>query len=123
MPFTELIELDNMIFKIEIGRNASENDQLVREPDKNSLWFHVDNMPSSHGILSVQASNNTPLNKLDKFPKKLIHKCATLVKNHSKAVGLCNINVNYIQRKYVHTTDVLGRVRLSKKPKSILVKS
>ena len=111
MVYTEIF---NDTFKIEIGRNAQENDNLVRQAEPNSLWFHLDGQPSPHGIL-------TNLNEPGYYTNQAIYRCAELVKVYSKAKALHRVKVDILEIKYVKRTSTLGLVNLMKSPKIITV--
>lgn len=97
---------------IKIGRNADENDQLLRSSPKESLWFHLKGMPSPHGIL---------FNKDNKYNEESIHKCASLVKKFSKGKNIPKLAVEYLPLKNVKLTDTKGLVEISKKTRVILI--
>ena len=111
MVYQEILE---NIYKIEIGRNEAENDQLVKEADPNSLWFHLSGAPSPHGIL-------TNIEEPGKYADVDIYRCAELVKSFSKAMGLYRVKIDYIPISHVRRTDKLGLVTLLKAPKIIVV--
>ena len=100
-------------FLIQIGNNQLENDELVKNSHQKSLWFHLKDMPSPHGIL-------ISLNG-EKFTKSAILKTASLVKQYSKANNLRRICVQYIELKFVKMTDVKGKVILMKKGEQIVI--
>lgn len=101
------------IYTIEIGRNDIENDTLIRNSSQNSLWFHMKDMPSPHGILT--------------FPQGIIpetyvlYYIGNLVKSFSKAKGLSKATVEYTELSNIKTTIKPGLVILKKKPKLIVV--
>ena len=46
----KIIETDQYIIKC--GQNQNENDLLITESNKDSLWFHLDKIPSPHVVMS-----------------------------------------------------------------------
>jgi predicted ribosome quality control (RQC) complex YloA/Tae2 family protein len=101
------------IYNIEIGRNEIENDLLIKNAPQNSLWFHMKDMPSPHGILSFP---------LGIIPDSLtIYYIANLVKSYSKAKGLSKATVEYTEITNIKRTAKPGLVILKKKPKLIIV--
>ena len=102
------------IYLIEVGRTALENDRLVEEANKTSMWFHVSDSPSPHGILT---NTKTPAT----FSQEAINRCAELVKSYSKSKKQCNVKIDCIIVAYVQRTNKLGMVILSQKPKKIVV--
>jgi len=108
-----MFEILDENFTIQIGNNQSENDILIKKSHQNSIWFHLKDMPSPHGIL-------TSLNG-KKINKSIILKTASLVKEYSKAKYLRRINIEYIELKFVKITDIKGKVILMKKPNKIII--
>ena len=106
-----------------IGRSQEENQTIVsktKRTNQNALWFHVGNgFSSPHGILIDNSTKNTTT----KYDKDAIIRTATLVKQHSREAikTLRAITVEYIQIKYVESTDVPGKVHLKKTPNKIIV--
>ena len=74
--------------EIQVGKNKHHNWELIDAAEPHDLWFHVDNMPSSHCILVTQGQ------KADRTQKK---RAAVLCKQHSKAKSLKNIEINYTE--------------------------
>lgn len=95
-------------YKIQVGRNAEENDTLVRMANPEDMWFHLLNHPSPHAILTGTINDET------------IQRAANWVKHFSKAKSFASIRVEYIPCKYVFPTDKKGEVTLQKKPKIVI---
>jgi predicted ribosome quality control (RQC) complex YloA/Tae2 family protein len=108
-----LSEICNDSFQIEIGQNQKENDILVRRSSQKSLWFHLHNMPSPHGILTSLDGT--------KPSKDVIKYIAWLIKNNSKAKNNHRVKIEYIELSKVQTTPIAGMVILTKTPNYILV--
>jgi predicted ribosome quality control (RQC) complex YloA/Tae2 family protein len=70
-----------------VGKNIKENDKLYNEMPENSIWFHLDNEPSSH----VYAISHSEIKKKD------LKKGAMLVRENSKGQG----RVVYVERKNI----------------------
>lgn len=115
-------EIYNDKYSIFIGRSQEENQGLVSKTKKmnqNALWFHVGNgFSSPHGVL-VDKSKNTAT----KYDKDAILRTATLVKQYSKeSIKMLHaVTVEYIQIKYVESTEVPGKVHLKKTPNKVIV--
>ena len=106
-------EIIKEIYNIEIGRNDNENDNLIKNAPTNSLWFHVKDMPSPHGILSFPVGI---------IPESYaIYYIAGLVKSFSKAKGLSRVSVIYTEITNIKRTNKPGLVILKKTPKLIVV--
>jgi len=106
-------EIFNINYQIEIGRNQAENDQLIRTSRQNSVWFHLKDQPSPHGIL-------TCLTNIE-IDRVVIKRTAELVKSFSKAKNLNKVSIEYIELSKIKTTNTPGLVVLKKTPKYIVV--
>ena len=78
-------------FKISIGRNQSENQELLESANANDLWLHIKDIPSSHMIIHCGKQN---------VSEDVIKKACEIL------VGLCKIQsgnfcVDYTKRKFV----------------------
>lgn len=88
--------IDNYTFLV--GKNNKENDFLtLKYAKKTDLWFHVKDLPGSHGILSLNG-NITDLKSID---NNILEKCAKIVTFHSKAKNSSNVPVDVCFTKYV----------------------
>ena len=99
-------------YTFQIGKNSTENDELVHTSKPESTWFHLTDFPSCHGVI------NCPI---DKLKSQHIFICACNIKNNTKYRKMKKLKVSYITMKYVQPTSTLGRVILTKKPKKIKV--
>ncbi len=78
-------------YKISIGRNQLENQQLLEAARSHDIWLHIKNMPSAHMIL--HCGKNTP-------PLELIQQAANLLVDLNKSQkGV--FEVDYTQRKFL----------------------
>jgi len=111
MVYTEIFQ---ECYKIEIGRNELENDQLVKNADQESLWFHLSGQPSPHGILTNIANPG-------EYTNNAIYRCAELVKSYSKAKNLHRIKLDYLPIANIKPTSKPGLVILKKSAKIIVV--
>jgi predicted ribosome quality control (RQC) complex YloA/Tae2 family protein len=106
-------EIFNINYRIEIGRNQMENDRLIKTSRQNSIWFHLKDQPSPHGIITLL--NHSSLDK------EVIYRTAQLVKSFSKAKNLNNVLVEYIPLSKIKTTNIPGTVILKKTPQYVVV--
>jgi predicted ribosome quality control (RQC) complex YloA/Tae2 family protein len=97
----------NKEFDIYIGKSAEENWALIDDSSENDIWFHLDDLPSSHVVLKT---NNI---KIKEFNKATLIKCASLCKENSKYSGQKNIPVIYTLIKNVQKADTVGSVTTS----------
>ncbi len=81
-------------YKILVGRNARQNDNLVREASRDDLWFHIRNYSGAHVVIVTDG-------RPDQVPEEVIAKAAELAAANSKARGAEKATVSYTQVKYV----------------------
>jgi predicted ribosome quality control (RQC) complex YloA/Tae2 family protein len=112
------IEENDIIIPIKIGQNAKQNKELIDEANQNDLWFHIDNLPSPHGIIYISESNLST-NDIIK-DKILINIVANLVRDNSKYKNQ-KMNVIYCPIKNISHGDKIGSVILKSSPKSIKI--
>jgi predicted ribosome quality control (RQC) complex YloA/Tae2 family protein len=98
---------------IKIGKNARDNDTIIKESKETDIWFHLASFPSCHVI--IECSTEYPINT------KMIIYCAALVKQNGKYKNIHKLKVNYTEIKNVTRTTTLGHVILKVKVKSIKV--
>lgn len=80
-------------FKILIGRNNRQNDELtLKTADKEDLWFHTKNIPGSHVILLLEGKEPT---------EEAIMFAAKLAAEHSKAAESSSVPVDYTKVKFI----------------------
>ena len=117
MVYTEIITAAPAhTWTIKIGRNEKENDALIRNSNKNDLWFHLEDNPSPHGFISsapstpvsIPAPNAEP-------PHELIYKTALLVKKYSNCKHLPVVSVIYTKIENLCLTKKLGTVLIKTK--------
>ena len=80
-------------FKILIGRNNRQNDELtLKIADKEDLWFHTKNIPGSHVILLLEGKEPS---------EEAIMFAAKLAAEHSKAAESSSVPVDYTKVKFI----------------------
>jgi hypothetical protein len=52
----------NKKFYISVGKNATNNWDIIKKSAENDLWFHLDDKSSKHVILHMQSELPTDLN-------------------------------------------------------------
>ncbi|MBX9850529.1 MAG: NFACT RNA binding domain-containing protein, partial [Cytophagaceae bacterium] len=81
-------------FKIFVGRNAGNNDELTQKfAHKNDLWLHAKDVAGSHVVIQHQSGK--------KFPKNVIEYAASLAAYYSKRKNESLCPVVYTEKKYV----------------------
>lgn len=81
-------------YKVLVGRNARQNDNIVREASRDDLWFHIRNYSGAHVVVVTDG-------RPDQVPEEVIVKAAQLAAANSKARGAEKATVSYTQVKYV----------------------
>ncbi len=85
----ELFWIDD--YKVLIGRNAKENQALLKIAKSNDLWMHIRDIPSSHLIIKTDKQN---------LPDSVIKKAAKLCVDFSlRQAG--DYDVDYCKRRFV----------------------
>lgn len=92
-------ELDRE-YTLWIGKNARENEEIIRMSNGDSLWFHLENISGPHMILETEG---------EPIPKRYINMVASKFRLHKKGLGK-NYRVIYTEVKNVGLTNVLGSV-------------
>jgi predicted ribosome quality control (RQC) complex YloA/Tae2 family protein len=103
----ELLTPNHITLDVLIGQNAQENWDLIDNSDNDDIWFHLDDMPSSHVVLKLNGLN------IKDLPKQVIYKAAVACKKNSKAKSLNSVNVIYTFIKNVTKAETVGSVNTS----------
>ncbi|MCF7890197.1 NFACT family protein [Candidatus Bipolaricaulota bacterium] len=80
--------------KIMVGRNARQNDELVRNASRDDIWLHVRKYAGAHVVIVTDG-------RPDQVPEEVIVKAAQLAALNSKARAADKATVSYTQVKYV----------------------
>ncbi len=80
--------------KIMVGRNARQNDELVRNASRDDIWLHVRKYAGAHVVIVTDG-------RPDQVPEEVIVKAAQLAALNSKAREAEKATVSYTQVKYV----------------------
>jgi predicted ribosome quality control (RQC) complex YloA/Tae2 family protein len=98
-------------YTIEVGQNAKENWDLIDNSEPNDLWFHLDEYPSAHVILS----QNSSLFEISDYHNQIITIASNYCKTNSKqAKNLYNVKIVYTQVKNLKKAKEVGSVNISK---------
>lgn len=96
----KLVTFDT-IYTIQIGKNQSENDLLLKSMDEKHTWFHLSDYSSPHLIININFENLT---------KDQIYRIACLLKNNTKYKKESHINIDYTLRENLKLTEIPGQV-------------
>ena len=89
--FMEFCSTDG--FRILVGRNNRENDELtLRQAKKNDLWFHTKNIPGSHVVLMLEGRKATP---------QAVGEAAMLAACFSRGRDSSDVAVDYTEVRHV----------------------
>lgn len=81
-------------YAVWIGKNARNNDLLVRRAHKEDVWLHARGVPGSHVLIRMGNTKTMP-------PKHIIQKAAAYAAFNSKAAGAELVPVIFTKSKYV----------------------
>lgn len=101
-------------FIINIGKNAKDNWNLLESADKSDIWLHLNNSPSPYVIIKYDYNY-----KLKRRDLKL---AGRLCKAHSKEKNTKNVEVCYLEVKYVKKGKSIGEAILLREPKKLIIK-
>ena len=96
----ESIIIGSKDYDIFIGKNANGNTEIIKMCDKESLWFHFDDISSCHIILESKGDN---------IPKDYIRKIGNMLYLYKKNVPKYT-RIIYTKVKNIKLTDDIGTV-------------
>jgi len=96
----ESIIIKDKEYDIFIGKNAKGNEEIIKLCNQDSIWFHFDDISSSHIILD---------NKGDKIPKEFLKKVGLLLYQYKKNVPK-NTKIIYTKLSNINLTNDIGTV-------------
>jgi len=100
--------IDSITYRI--GKNATENTQLIKDSDKDWMWFHLDKFPSCHVVICHTEITNDH-----------IVQAATLVKENSK-YKFSNIGIIYCKISNLIHGKEIGSVHFVSNKQVLLIK-
>ena len=101
-----MIEIEFLEYKILIGKNKSENAELLEKSSPEDYWIHVKDYPSGHVIIKNPTGN--------KIPNKVLKRACCLLKNSSnKHKSKNNLSFDIAKRKSLILTNTPGEVILT----------
>lgn len=110
--FTHKIgDIGDVEYTIKIGSNAKENWDLIDNSYPEDLWFHLDEYPSAHVVISQKTNN------LDNifYPNQIISLGSSYCKSYSKyGKNLYKAKIVYTQIKNLKKGKKVGEVIISK---------
>jgi len=103
---TELFDYNGVEYLFSIGKNKEDNFKILDDAKQTDIWFHLENEPSCHVILTND-------DKVNDIPKQVIKKGAYFCKVNSKSKQkVCTIMYSPVQN--VEKTNIIGRVIVSR---------
>lgn len=81
-------------YTVEVGKDASQNDRLLREARPDDLWLHAKGLPGSHVIVRQRGR--------EAIPREVVEGAARLAARFSRAKGEKKVEVSVTPVKYVH---------------------
>jgi predicted ribosome quality control (RQC) complex YloA/Tae2 family protein len=111
----------NLVYKV--GKDATNNFEIIDQADKSDLWFHINNTSSCHVIACLK---NITFNKYDdelpnyydidfdsldkKQQQQIIKQGAILCKQFSRLKNQKNVEIIYTKIENVFKTEPVGSV-------------
>jgi predicted ribosome quality control (RQC) complex YloA/Tae2 family protein len=112
---TYIININKIAITFYVGKNSTENFEIIDNALENDMWFHLNDYPSCHVIASI------PENIRDKKNiHKIIKQGALLCKINSNYASIKNLNIVFTRVKNVCKTDIAGTV-ITKEKKNIFI--
>ena len=96
---THAFIFENIEYTIYEGKNAQGNNSLLDECNENDIWFHVNNSPSAHIVLSTT---------IIKPPKQVIKRCCCICKASTKTSN--KVEIVYTTRSNLEKVNDRGTV-------------
>ncbi len=81
-------------YTVQVGKNARQNDAILRGARPDDLWLHARGVPGSHVVIRTHGTAEVPRN--------VIVAAAQLAARHSKARHEQRVDVSVTQVKHVH---------------------
>lgn len=112
---TYIEENNNKRITFRLGKDSSENDELMKNSEKEDWWFHLSDFPSGHCLVEIEKISSKGLNP--KLEKSDIEIASTLIKdncklkNHNKKLKIC-----YLQMKDIKSGKEKGQALICGKP-------
>ena len=96
----ESITIKDKEYDIFIGKNAKGNEEILKICDKDSIWFHFEDISSSHIILDSKGY---------KIPKEFLKKVGIMLYQYKKNVPR-NTKIIYTKVSNINVTNDIGTV-------------
>ena len=92
-----------------LGKNAQDNWDIIKQADKNWLWFHLDKFSSGHVIICK---------KIDTITNDEIIYASNICKRHSKYKLLNDIGIVYTEINNLSIGKEIGSVYINSNKKT-----
>lgn len=103
-------EIGQVSYNIWIGQNARENWDLIDKSESDNLWFHLDEYPSSHVVVSLDTINPDEIF----YPNEIIVIACDYCKKNSKLKNtISKVRIVYTQIKNLKKGKQVGSVLVS----------
>jgi len=76
----------NEVFKVEIGENSIENEELICKSHPDDIWIHLSQYSSPHIVIH---------NMGKKISKECLYRCASKLRKHKKNIPCIPVEVKY----------------------------
>lgn len=107
--------IGNIEYTIKVGSNAKENWDLIDNSYPEDLWFHLDEYPSAHVVITQQTSQQVSNSDEIYYPNQIISIGSTYCKSYSKhGKNLHKAKIVYTQIKNLKKGKEIGSVSITK---------
>jgi hypothetical protein len=109
----ESFTFDKIEYTIFVGKNRTNNWELIDNAKDSDIWFHIANSSSCHVVLQT----DIPINKI---PRQVIKRCACLCKSNSNSKSEKNCEIIYTSINNVTKTKNVGEVTVTNTKKILI---
>ncbi len=108
---THTHKIGTQTFDIYVGTNAKENWDLIDKSDPDDLWFHVDDLPSSHVFVREILSETS--SEIPDYPNQIISLAGDYCKSQSKYKNMTKLKIIYAPISKIKKGKEVGSVKVS----------
>ncbi len=108
---THTHKIGTQTFDIYVGTNAKENWDLIDKSDPDDLWFHVDDLPSSHVFVRERLLRTS--SEIPDYPNQIISLAGDYCKSQSKFKDRTKLKIIYTQVSNIKKGRDIGSVIVS----------
>ena len=99
-------KIGDIVYYFFIGQNAKENWNLIDNSKPDDMWFHLDDFPSTHVVVSQDSTLHSEIY----YPNQIIALGSNYCKSHSKKKNELKIKIVYTHIKNITKGKEVGSV-------------